>query len=120
LAALIPSSALLVSGLSKPASLPSHQDPRSVRTRVESNRSYFSLRLMQRSQETTGDSRMRVTLPLLVNCNFYRCQIVKEHSLRGLCCQTRGNSNLAKPGCYPSSPSCRFEEFGNKAAKPTS
>lgn len=32
-----------------------------------------------------------------------------------LCCTIRGSGNLAKPGYYPPSPSCRFEEFCNKA-----
>jgi hypothetical protein len=50
----------------------------------ESNDPNFSLRLMQRSQETSSvpNSGAPCTpptrTPSLVNCNFYRCQIVKE------------------------------------------
>src|SRR5260370_36034054 len=36
-------------------------------------------------------------------------------SLPRLCCPNRENSNLVKLGSYPSSPSCRFEDLGNKA-----
>ncbi len=32
-----------------------------------------------------------------------------------LCCKTCENGNLAKPGCYLSSPSCHLEQFCNKA-----
>ena len=37
-------------------------------------------------------------------------------SLGGLCCRNRADGNLVKLGDYPSSLSCRFEDFCNKAS----